>query len=66
VSGIPRGTNLCVNHPVYFEHRPYGGMDVKVRGDGESATSLEYNVIGGVFDFYSLAGSETDPAEVAR
>jgi alpha-glucosidase len=41
-------------------------MDVKVRGDGESATSLEYNVIGGVFDFYSLAGSETDPAEVAR
>jgi alpha-glucosidase len=75
--GIPRGTNLYGNHPVYFEHRPYGGthavfllsssgMDVKVRGDGESATSLEYNVIGGVFDFYFLAGSETEPAEVAR
>ena len=75
--GIPRGTNLYGNHPVYFEHRPYGGthgvfllsssgMDVKIRSDGNNATTLEYNVIGGVFDFYFLAGSETDPAEVAR
>jgi alpha-glucosidase len=75
--GIPRGTNLYGNHPVYFEHRSYGGthgvfllsssgMDVKILSDGESATSLEYNVIGGVFDFYFLAGSETDPAEVSR
>jgi len=24
-------------------------------------TSLEYNVIGGVLDFYFLAGSESDP-----
>ncbi|KAI9462524.1 glycoside hydrolase family 31 protein [Russula earlei] len=75
--GIPRGTNLYGNHPVYFEHRPHGGthavfllssngMDVKIRGGGEGATTLEYNVIGGVFDFYFLAGSETDPSEVAR
>jgi alpha-glucosidase len=80
--GIPRGTNLYGNHPVYFEHRPSGGthavfllsssgMDVKIRaGDGgESATAtttLEYNVIGGVLDFYFLAGSESEPAEVAR
>ena len=75
--GIPRGTNLYGNHPVYFEHRPYGGthgvfllsssgMDVKIRGDGESATTLEYNLIGGIIDFYFLAGSESDPAEVAR
>ena len=44
-------------------------MDVKIRssGDGvESPTTLEYNVIGGVFDFYFLAGSENDPADVAR
>ncbi|KAI0260987.1 hypothetical protein BGY98DRAFT_1054269, partial [Russula aff. rugulosa BPL654] len=34
--------------------------------DAESATSLDYNAIGGVFDFYFLTGSETDPAEVAR
>jgi alpha-glucosidase len=66
--------NLYGNHPVYFEHRLYGGthvlswseMDVKIRSDGESATSLDYNAIGGVFDFYFLTGSETDPAEVAR
>ena len=41
-------------------------MDVKIPGDGESETSLDYNVIGGVFDFYFLTGSETDPAEVER
>jgi hypothetical protein len=29
-------------------------MDVKIRADGESETSLDYNVIGGVFDFYFL------------
>ncbi len=39
-------------------------MDVEIRGDGNGA-SLEYNVIGGIFDFYFLAGSETDPAEVS-
>ena len=32
------------------------GMHVKIRGDGESATSLEYHIIGGIFDFYFLAG----------
>lgn len=74
--GIPQGTNLYSSHPVYFEHRPAGsthavfllsssGMDVKICEDGNGA-SLEYNVIGGVFDFYFLAGSETDPAEVSR
>ncbi len=78
--GIPRGSNLYGSHPVYFEHRPgpgrgthavfllsSSGMDVKLRADSDGAdASLEYNVIGGVFDFYFLAGSETDPAEVAR
>jgi alpha-glucosidase len=74
--GIPQGTNLYSSHPVYFEHRPNGGthavfllsssgMDIKLRGDDTSA-SLEYNVIGGVLDFYFLAGSETDPAEVSK
>lgn len=67
------------NDLVYFEHRFYGGthgvfpltlpgMDVKICSDSESATteSLECNVIGGVFDFWILAGSETDLAEVER
>jgi len=37
------------------------GMDIKITPD-----SLEYNVIGGILDFYFLAGSETDPTAVAR
>ncbi|KAH9009114.1 alpha-glucosidase [Lactarius deliciosus] len=76
--GVPRGTNLYGSHPVYFEHRAGGthavlllsssGMDVKLRNNetATGATTLEYNVIGGVLDFYFLAGSETDPAEAAR
>ncbi|XP_006458746.1 hypothetical protein AGABI2DRAFT_183688 [Agaricus bisporus var. bisporus H97] len=72
--GLPTGTNLYGNHPVYFEHRTTGthgvfflnsnGMDVKLSNTG--GTSLEYNAIGGVMDYYFLAGSESDPAEVAR
>ncbi|THH14414.1 hypothetical protein EUX98_g9614, partial [Antrodiella citrinella] len=71
---VPGETNLYGNHPVYFEHRPTGthavflansnGMDIKI--DDTNSTSLEYNVIGGVLDFYFLSGSETDPTEVAR
>jgi alpha-glucosidase len=72
--GVPEGSNLYGNHPVYFEHRTTGthgvfllnsnGMDVKINDTAE--TSLEYNAIGGVLDFYFLAGSTTDPTEVAR
>ncbi|KAG5640772.1 hypothetical protein DXG03_007241 [Asterophora parasitica] len=73
--GIPVGTNLYGNHPVYFEHRTTGthgvfllnanGMDIKLTNAG-GAPALEYNVIGGVLDFYFLAGSTTDPTAVAR
>ncbi|KAG6902075.1 hypothetical protein C0995_004774 [Termitomyces sp. Mi166 len=72
--GIPVGTNLYGNHPVYFEHRTTGthgvfllnsnGMDIKLTNAG--GTALEYNVIGGVLDFYFLAGNTTDPTEVAK
>ncbi|EIW82144.1 glycoside hydrolase family 31 protein [Coniophora puteana RWD-64-598 SS2] len=74
--GVPNATNLYGNHPVYYEHRPGGthgvfllnsnGMDVKINDTEGKGTTLEYNVIGGVLDFYFLAGSETDPTEVAR
>ena len=40
-------------------------MDIKLN-DTDGATSLEYNVVGGVLDFYFFAGSENDPAAVAR
>ncbi|KAE9385783.1 hypothetical protein BT96DRAFT_949592 [Gymnopus androsaceus JB14] len=74
---IPTNTNLYGNHPIYFEHRTTGshgvfflnsnGMDVKIN-DTESvdSTTLEYNVIGGVLDFYFLAGSADDPVELSK
>ena len=75
--GIPQETNLYGNHPIYFEHRTTGthgvlllnsdGMDIKINDtEHPGQTTLEYNVIGGVLDFYFLAGSQTDPSEVAR
>ncbi|KAF8162646.1 alpha-glucosidase [Crassisporium funariophilum] len=74
--GVPVGTNLYGNHPVYFEHRTTGthgvfllnsnGMDIKLTNGDPGGPALEYNVIGGILDFYFLAGSETDPTEVAR
>ncbi|KAI8974202.1 alpha-glucosidase [Trametes punicea] len=74
--GVPTGTNLYGNHPIYFEHRTSGthgvflvnsnGMDIKINDTEGPGTTLEYNTIGGVLDFYFLAGSETDPIEVAR
>jgi len=41
-------------------------MDIKITNDGPGGPSLEYNVIGGVIDFYFLVGSETDPTAVAK
>lgn len=46
-------------------------MDIKINtttaSDGSAnKTTLEYNVIGGVMDFYFLAGSTNNPAEVSR
>jgi len=75
--GVPNATNLYGNHPIYVEHRPTGshgvfllnsnGMDIKINQTVDaSAASLEYNVVGGVIDFYFLAGSTSDPVEVSR
>ncbi|KAK2855535.1 hypothetical protein FQN49_005102, partial [Arthroderma sp. PD_2] len=74
--GIPPGTNLYGSHPVYYDHRGKSGthgvfllnsngMDVKVGSDedGDGKKYLEYNAIGGVFDFYFMAGPT--PKEVA-
>ncbi|CAN6937810.1 unnamed protein product [Brassica oleracea var. botrytis] len=65
VSAINLNTDLYGSHPVYMDLRNVGGkpyahavlllnsngMDVFYRG-----TSLTYKVIGGVFDFYFVAG----------
>ena len=44
-------------------------MDIKINSTSDGAqneTSLEYNIIGGVLDFYFLAGSTDDPVVLAR
>ncbi|KAF2452397.1 putative alpha-glucosidase [Lineolata rhizophorae] len=73
--GIPEGTNLYGNHPVYFDHRgengthgvfmlASNGMDVKINRTEEEGQYLEYNIIGGVLDLYYLAGDS--PSDVSR
>ncbi|KAJ5991811.1 Glycoside hydrolase family 31 [Penicillium sp. IBT 35674x] len=65
--GIPANSNLYGNHPVYVDHRgdqgTHGvfflnsnGMDVKVDKSYDGRQFLEYNTLGGVLDFYFLAG----------
>lgn len=70
----PAGANLYGNQPVYFEHRKGGthgvfllnsnGMDIKIDNDRRSGQYLEYNTLGGVLDFYFVAGPS--PIDVSR
>ncbi|KAJ4151242.1 hypothetical protein LMH87_011955 [Akanthomyces muscarius] len=72
--GIPNGANLYGAHPFYLEQRDKGahgvlllnsnGMDVMIDQDAAGAQHLEYNTLGGVLDFYFLAGP--GPVDVAR
>ncbi|GMG06298.1 unnamed protein product [Aspergillus oryzae] len=69
--GTPQGENLYGAHPIYFDHRQTGthgvfllnsnGMDIFI--DNNSTQFLEYNIIGGVLDFYFIAGPT--PRDVA-
>lgn len=65
--GVPANTNLYGNHPIYVDHRgdagTHGvfflnsnGMDIKIDKSDDGRQYLEYNTIGGIFDFYFLAG----------
>jgi alpha-glucosidase len=71
---VPEGANLYGNHPIYFDHRDTGahgvfflnsnGMDVKINNTNGHNQYLEYNTLGGVLDFYFMAGPT--PVEVAQ
>ncbi|KAH7363309.1 alpha-glucosidase, partial [Plectosphaerella cucumerina] len=71
---IPSGTNLYGSHPLYLEQREGGshgvfllnsnGMDILINNTEQSGQYLEYNTLGGVFDFYFLAGPS--PTEVVK
>lgn len=65
--GIPSDTNLYGNHPIYVDHRGEAGthgvfllnsngMDIKIDQSDDGRQYLEYNTLGGVFDFYFVAG----------
>ncbi|KAG6001202.1 hypothetical protein E4U21_004623 [Claviceps maximensis] len=73
VPSIPNSANLYGSHPVYTEHRVSGshgvfllnsnGMDVIIDQD-IAGQYLEYNTLGGIFDFYFLAGPT--PVDVTK
>ena len=62
---LPSGSNLYGSHPFYLEQRKTGshgvlllnsnGMDIMINQDS-GGQYLEYNTLGGVFDFYFFAG----------
>lgn len=73
--GVPPGTNLYGNHPVYYDHRESkgthgvfllnsNGMDIKIDSTDEEGQSLAFNTIGGIVDLYFMAGPT--PLDVAE
>ncbi|KJZ71519.1 hypothetical protein HIM_09057 [Hirsutella minnesotensis 3608] len=72
--GVPEDANLYGAHPFYLDHRANGshgvfllnsnGMDVIIDVTPDGQQYLEYNTLGGVFDFWFLAGP--DPVDVAQ
>ncbi|SMR62958.1 unnamed protein product [Zymoseptoria tritici ST99CH_3D1] len=73
--GVPPGTNLYGNHPIYFDHRgangthgvfllSSSGMDVKINQSETGEQYLEYNLMSGVLDLYFMAGPT--PTEVSK
>ncbi|KOS19918.1 putative alpha/beta-glucosidase [Escovopsis weberi] len=72
--GTPNNANLYGTHPFYVEQRSTGahgvlllnsnGMDVVIDKDASGKQYLEYNTIGGVLDFYFIAGPT--PTQVSQ
>jgi alpha-glucosidase len=71
----PPGTNLYGDHPVYFDHRGSNGthgvfflnsngQNIIINNDNGANQYLEYNVLGGVLDFYFLSGPS--PVQVSQ
>ncbi|KAJ0425820.1 glycosyl hydrolases family 31-domain-containing protein [Aspergillus carlsbadensis] len=72
---VPTHSNLYGSHPVYYDHRgsdgTHGvfflnsnGMDVKIDKTQDGKQYLEYNTLGGVFDFYFFTGSTPKEASI--
>lgn len=63
--GIPPGTNLYGAHPTYVDHRGENGTHgvilvnsngIEVKINDTAGQYLQYNTLGGVFDFYFVSG----------
>ncbi|KAF9885942.1 hypothetical protein FE257_012232 [Aspergillus nanangensis] len=65
---VPENSNLYGAHPVYYDHRGESGthgvfflnsngMDIFIDKTEDGQQYLEYNTLGGVFDFYFFTGS---------
>ncbi|KAI1272151.1 glycosyl hydrolases family 31-domain-containing protein [Xylaria sp. FL0933] len=72
---IPRNSNLYGSHPNYLEHRGESGshgvallnpngMNININKTDSGEQYLEYNILGGVLDFYFLAGPT--PTDVSK
>ncbi|KAI1380921.1 glycoside hydrolase family 31 protein [Hypoxylon crocopeplum] len=72
---IPRISNLYGSHPIYLDHRgdagSHGvfllnsnGMNININQTEAGDQFLEYNTIGGILDFYFLAGP--NPSDVSQ
>ncbi|EAW07225.1 putative alpha-glucosidase [Aspergillus clavatus NRRL 1] len=73
--GIPENSNLYGSHPVYYDHRgedgTHGvfllnsnGMDIKIDKTKDGKQFLEYNALGGIFDFYFFNGDTPKDASI--
>lgn len=73
--GTPPHSNLYSSHPVYYDHRgdkgTHGvfllnsnGMDIKIDEADNGKKYLEYNILGGVFDFYFFNGETPKEASI--
>lgn len=73
--GTPENSNLYGTHPVYYDHRGESGthgvfllnsngMDVFIDKTADGKQYLEYNSLGGIFDFYFFTGSNPKEASI--
>ena len=72
---LPKGANLYGSHPIYYDHRGANGthavflvnsngMKVNIDQSATEGQYLEYNTLGGVFDFYFISGSTPKEASM--
>ncbi|KKK21334.1 putative alpha-glucosidase [Aspergillus rambellii] len=73
--GVPHHSNLYGTHPVYYDHRGSAGthgvfllnsngMNININKTEDGKQYLEYNTLGGIFDFYFFTGATPKEASI--